>query len=291
MVRYLLGELSEEEQDRLEERFLSDDEWSEELLALENELKYDYAQGGLTPEERERFEKRFLRSQEDRDGIETAGAVLQAVSGMKRRPENSGFAWRHLRISQALGWSLAAAVLLSVSVVWLLVEIQRLRGRIGQMASSHSAEVEALQKRGADERLRVDRLRDELENARRQQAQVKERSAPAFVVLALTPGLARDPASAPKRLAMQPGTESVQVDLTLRSSAEYAGYRATLRTADGSEVWKSGNLRAAGRIVRCNLPARLLRPGDYELLLEGITPGRTFDEAGDYYFTVASSSR
>lgn len=66
MVNYLLGELPEEEQLRLEERFFTDDEYYQQLLALEDELLYDYAAGGLSSEQRVKFEQRFLSSPQAR---------------------------------------------------------------------------------------------------------------------------------------------------------------------------------------------------------------------------------
>src|SRR5690348_10746896 len=77
MSRYLLGELPEEEQIRMEERFFSDDELYQQLLALEDELKYEYAQGGLSAEQRRAFEKRFLQTAEDRRKVAVAGRVLE----------------------------------------------------------------------------------------------------------------------------------------------------------------------------------------------------------------------
>jgi anti-sigma factor RsiW len=80
MTRYLLGELSETEQLLVEERFFTDEEFSERLLALENELKYDYARGALSPQARARFERRFLATDEDRKEVEFAGAVMGMIA-------------------------------------------------------------------------------------------------------------------------------------------------------------------------------------------------------------------
>src|SRR5215471_12869718 len=73
VTRYLLGDLAEEEQVRIEEQFFADEEAYQQLLAVENELKYEYAQGGLTPAQRSAFERRFLRSEEDRQKVAIAG--------------------------------------------------------------------------------------------------------------------------------------------------------------------------------------------------------------------------
>ena len=80
LTRYLLGQLSEEEQQRIEELYFTDDEIHEQLVALEDELRFDYAQGKLNHREREQFEKRFLASAEDREMSAFASALASAFS-------------------------------------------------------------------------------------------------------------------------------------------------------------------------------------------------------------------
>src|SRR5438270_1655030 len=76
MIRYLLGDISNDEQVRLEEQFLTDDESYQQLMALEDELRYDYAQGGLNPRQRALFERRFLTAPAEQQKLELAKAVL-----------------------------------------------------------------------------------------------------------------------------------------------------------------------------------------------------------------------
>ena len=56
---YLLGELTEDEADALEERLVVDDELYDALLIGEDDLIDSYARGELAPQEAERFEARF----------------------------------------------------------------------------------------------------------------------------------------------------------------------------------------------------------------------------------------
>src|SRR5215475_5904414 len=80
MIRYLLGNLPEEQQLQVEREFLNDDQSHERLLALENELFYDYAQNKLSPGEREQFEKRFLSSERNRKRAIIASALAHKMS-------------------------------------------------------------------------------------------------------------------------------------------------------------------------------------------------------------------
>src|SRR5215467_1864906 len=81
MIRYLLGNLPEEQQLQVEREFLGDDQRYERLLALEDELFYDYAQNKLSPGEREQFEKRFLSTERNRKRAMITSALAHKMSG------------------------------------------------------------------------------------------------------------------------------------------------------------------------------------------------------------------
>ena len=108
-LRYLLGQLPEEEHARIERALLEDEDAFQQLLALEDELFHDYAQGGLDPEQRRRFEERFLASEEGRRRLADARALLGQVRSDRRRGE---------RLTRFL--LPAAAVLLLSAGAWLL---------------------------------------------------------------------------------------------------------------------------------------------------------------------------
>src|SRR5262245_42662184 len=80
LIRYLLGNLPEEQRLQIEGEVLGDDQRYERLLALENELFYDYAQNKLSPGEREQFEKRFLSSERNRKRAVLASALARKMS-------------------------------------------------------------------------------------------------------------------------------------------------------------------------------------------------------------------
>jgi len=64
---YLLGHLSHEEQEHLEERLIVDDDLSEELEISQGELIEEYRAGELTEKERQWFESNYLASREGRE--------------------------------------------------------------------------------------------------------------------------------------------------------------------------------------------------------------------------------
>jgi CHAT domain-containing protein len=77
--KYLLGQLSEEEEERVELRLLADADYSEEFGIVENELVDRYAEGSLSAEEREQFEAYFLRAPERREKLAFASALRRAA--------------------------------------------------------------------------------------------------------------------------------------------------------------------------------------------------------------------
>ena len=80
LTRYLLGELTEEEQEKIEERAFRDRRYLLEIEALECDLIDDYVRGALSEGQRRQFEERFLASAERRRKLQFARA-LKTVAG------------------------------------------------------------------------------------------------------------------------------------------------------------------------------------------------------------------
>lgn len=62
--RYLLGQLTDDEEQKLEERLLSDDDLFQEVELTKDELAQEYASGELTAKERKWLQENFLASPE-----------------------------------------------------------------------------------------------------------------------------------------------------------------------------------------------------------------------------------
>ena len=81
LMRYALGMLSEQEQERVEERVFADSQFFERLLVVEDELIDAYASGSLTEHERERFQRYFLKSKDDLDRVRFARELAARTAG------------------------------------------------------------------------------------------------------------------------------------------------------------------------------------------------------------------
>jgi anti-sigma factor RsiW len=105
LVRYLLGDLPDQQQAEIEDRAFSDPEYLRHIQAVESELIDEYVGGGLSTADRRRFEQRFFASAERRRKVEFAKA-LAAVT-----PEfaaTSGSAAEASKLAVTLGSGAAA---------------------------------------------------------------------------------------------------------------------------------------------------------------------------------------
>jgi hypothetical protein len=328
LVRFLLGELSEAEQARIEQLFFTDEDYFEHLLAVEDELRYDYVQGRLSPAHREKFTKRFLTSPSSRDSLGIPESVMSRLSVRKAGTKDdaarqlavgysahrpAGIAWVKLGshftnliaanpmfASTAFRWGFASAAIIVVAGFALMIQLTiSYRGQVDQLRRDLAQQKAALTQTEDEktalaqelEHVHSERLDLENELAKRNKPadQVAEQSQPSGAVVSfmLSPGLTRD-SGALKRITIPPGTAHLRLQLGLREPDDYSRYRAVLRTAEGKEVWRSGNLRAIrSSPLPVTLPAAVLRPGDYEMELIGLAERGQPESVDSYYFTVA----
>jgi len=80
IARYLLGELSEEQQIEIEDRAFADQEYLAGITAVENDLIDEYVRHELSESDRRRFEERFLASAARRKRVEFAKALASVES-------------------------------------------------------------------------------------------------------------------------------------------------------------------------------------------------------------------
>src|SRR5262245_26665663 len=85
IVRYLLGEaLSESEQAEIERRLFVDDDFVEEVQAIEFQLIARYLRNDLSPREHELFESHFLLSEERQKALEFVRGLSNSLHSPTR---------------------------------------------------------------------------------------------------------------------------------------------------------------------------------------------------------------
>lgn len=318
LTRYILGGLSDRERELVEAEFFENDDAFEQMLIAEEELTDAYVRGGLSAEDRARFEKGYLSSARGCERVQFARTLARAVSGARvgaappvpvaaDADERSilsavrafGAAWR-------VAFAVAALVVVA-GFAWLLVERSRMRDELAQLRSERAVLDERAQeseRRAAAEQARADELLAQLEGGRalptpegdagRQERPAPDKPVgpaprPSVLSFVLTPGLVRGGGA--RTLAVPDAASSVALRLNVEAGT-FQTYRAVIETADQRQVWRADALkprRANGAGASINLPsipARILPPGDYVLLLSGVRPDGGVEGVADYSFRV-----
>jgi hypothetical protein len=75
-IRYLLGRMSEHEENEFEAQYFADDNLFEEMVGLENELIDSYVRGELSEPDRRQFEQGYLTSTARRKNLQFAEVLV-----------------------------------------------------------------------------------------------------------------------------------------------------------------------------------------------------------------------
>jgi hypothetical protein len=257
IVEYLLGRASPDDRERIEDQYMSDPDFLAEVEAVERDLVDQYVRGEI-PALHAAFETGYLVSSSRREKVEFARALHAAPA--RGRPR-----W-HL--------AAAAAVLIAALGGWFLVADR-------PESAQEQASVEAPVPSGGAGPPPAPSLPPT--------ALPGTSAAPRVATVLLLPTLTRDSGATPT-LDLGDAAE-VRVQLVLES-AEYPAYRAAIRTAGGTEIWRSDRLTAgrsdAGPTITLILPAASFTSDDYLVRLEGIAANGRVEEMAGYYFRAAS---
>ncbi len=320
LTKYLLGNLPEDEQAQIEEKLFTDDDVFQQVHALKAELSDKYVRGNLTAQEKLQYEKRFLASQTGRADTLFATALTQVLA--EEEPQTvrpivaepqPGF-WESITAffrvpAFGLGAALACLLLLTVGGLWFYQESRRLHNEVEQAniarakAEAEARQQQELQTEIARAKTRNEELNQQLQQAQKErdqarkdlekagsQSQVSSSTATTLLSFLLVPGLVRGDNNR-ERITIPLNTGRIQIQLDLDQSDKYQSYRAELRTKSGKLMHRQNNLvsrvTAAGKAVFFLAPANGLRPGDYDVTLQGVLPSGEIEDANFYHFTVA----
>ncbi|HEX5732522.1 MAG TPA: hypothetical protein VF131_06780 [Blastocatellia bacterium] len=314
--RYLLGEARDEEQEQTERRLMTDREYFQDFLRLEEALIDEYIRGALNKHDRERFENYFIKAPERRESLEFAKALRryvtqdatlnsEKVAGLGREGLPPVFVSWQAR-SRAVIASLACVALLFVAcTAWLLAERARLKGQVeqlqterGEAARSEEELKQQIDQQGALSDSLVQRLNQaqaELEEKEQEIARLREANAPGqnaadagLVSMLLAPELHRG-GEAPRVAYLSKGSNRLRLKMVVEGE-RYKMYRAEVRTAEGVEILRSDELKAkASRnqmIVEIELAAGRIAQGDYMIALSGAAGDGGYEKISTYHFRV-----
>lgn len=300
MTRYLLGELSEQEQAALEERYYRDPQVFNEVLRVESELVDAYARGQLSTEMRERFENSYLKHPARRNRVEFARALTTRIDERENSvspAEQSAQSALHISWKQRLLAAVGGqrpALRFAMALVILFVALAGVWVFVNSRWRQQQREIQA--QRENQERREQTAAQQPTETPKQQNqvppetTQPAPNSAPPIVSLALTAGGVRGAGGGPTQTLVIPhDTTHAQILLDLKDDS-YPRYRASLRKIGGSEIFTQTNIRPrstkTGARFVFTVPARQLTSGDYTLTLGGITPEGEVDDLNKSLFRV-----
>src|SRR5262249_41334804 len=195
IIRYLLDELSESDQESFEEAYLHDDGLFEQLRSLEEELIEDYVKGDLSRRERRLFERRYLVSEQRRARVEAARQLVEVcsllASSQAAANDTIGSKWYSagLRLwmltrPHFAQWGGVAAAILLLLGSGLVIELLRLHRQLAAVNEEHKVfeqQAEEAERQSAREReqLMEERghniaLREELRNVNKRLGRLAE---------------------------------------------------------------------------------------------------------------------
>jgi hypothetical protein len=314
--RYLLGDATDQERERVEEQLMTDRQYFSHFLEAEEILIDEYVNGALGPGESETFETYFLRAPERRDKlafsrslnryirITGSGKSIDApTAGMKHGGSPATIAWpgQTLRLRQRALLAAAMLILIAGTVV-LLAENARIRKRIHEQQATPTKAEEELRHLLEEQIARNDELMRQLQEsqseasrikqelARLEQANGRHQQSPTSRIasLILAPGSVRDSGEI-NRVALSTGIQLLNLELILVGEGDQS-YRIKVQTVEGRDIWRQGNLRLRQRsgekIVMAAVPANQLPEGDYLITLSAAKGGRVYKEVATYYLTI-----
>jgi hypothetical protein len=321
LTRYVLGLLSEEEREQVDEASIVDDEVAARLRSVENDLIDGYVRGTLGKETLKRFESYYLSSRRRRESVRFASGFVRAVDRAAARgdtkseidsssaaeggrhekaagPPSSAWVMTRSKVIMALA---AVAALLLVACGVLMVEAVRTGNQLKVM----QAESAALDRRARDLERQLEAQRAASPAASQPERALESVSAAASPAASQTdrPGAAREArtialvllpqtraiASIPT-IVIPPGTDRVALELRLESD-DFPRYQAGLQDPATNEiVWRSGWLASKASADRASVsvlvPAGVLKTQHYSLQLTGRGEDGRDEVAGSYVFQI-----
>ncbi len=270
LTDYLLGNLPESEEIRLEEQYLANSDAQDRLAAVEDDLVEAFLEGQLSARERKQLEARFLASRRGRRKLELAKSLMALASQQKpvQEPKPSPF--------YPLRWVFTTAALLLVFALGWWMSVNMRQSSTSERAASQSNGTNA-QKGPAVAHPTQTPVPT---------ANPPENTNPTMIASIVLSPVARN-ADQSARLTIPQGARTVQIQLDLEVD-HHKSYRATLLGAGDEPKLNRRHLKAestrSGRAVVLSLPASLFEQGEYTILLGPDQNGST--PIAEYTFIV-----
>jgi hypothetical protein len=307
MVRYLLGLSTEEERAYVEERYFSDGEYFDHLLAVEDSLIDDFVTGRMPADRRTAFRESFALRHDD---IRFAASLFQATTKKKLDAELApepkhqmrGRKWMPFASPRlaALAVSIVALVLLIMSITLFFIN-KSIRNKLFQSETGLAELKEATQEQLNRERRQRELSERELETERNKRIEAEsllQKRAPAFLpneasdfkkIILGAAFLSRGARGTAREIRLPDNVRWVRFEIPVKTHGEYESYRVSIKLAGERVIFERGSLRLTGTSSNLvvTVPASELRQGDYIITLVGArASGAPPDELEQYSLRI-----
>lgn len=295
--RFLFGRLDSAEQTTLEKYLFTDDALEARVRLAEFDLADDYALERLSAAEREAFEEKFLRSAARKRKLTISTAMCDRFASIstvvttapKGAKTSISERWRLLFSLNQRAWRLGfgvAILVVLVGTVWLLVKEPRIKEGIRVGIFNRRAPAPAPSEPRPAAHANNTSSAPEHRITASPLPPHEPTASPAILSVDLISAASRDRYKIPLLDLPKGEHDIVRLHLALKLN-QTGSYRADLLTKDGSSVFSADGLKfnESGAGIEFDVPARLLRPGDYQIRL-GRPANETARGETKYYFRV-----
>jgi hypothetical protein len=278
--RLLLGELQPEERARVEQEFLMNAAYREEILAIESDLIDDYLDGMLSPEQREKLQRHLASTPEQRTRIRisrlvkrnlTSGAPAPVFDRGSPNDARPVLDIKFLRIGNPLVYLPIAAIVL-VAILLGAFEVINVRRINNERFAAESR------------RLEIERELARLNHESRKVPASNFRVFSATLLPIRTRG-----ASAPAQFSPPPNPEVLELKLVVTGES-YRTYSAEIQKPAFAAGFTITDLTIetveGSKAVVLRLPYRLFSEGEFRILLRGLTSDDKMEDIGEYVLQI-----
>lgn len=279
-----------------------------------------YVLGKLDPGKVEEFEAHFVDCPECVDELSISRGFVNDLKGLafqetllsdQRRPTETKQRWLPQLVPRNW-WPLAiafACLVLAVGIAFFAIRrLNRLEGEARQAredaAAINQKYQQGLQTATESERQyqltnqemaqRLDELEQKLKTdgtAVRQEQSLVRGSVAATVNFPIYPlvALVRGQAPVPVEIALPPSSSGYALSIPVEDPRNFSAYRVTILNDGGAKVFNRGGFKPdAYHALSLSLTSNFLRPGTYDLKVEGLTPPHDWIIVGNYPFRIAN---
>lgn len=267
---FVLGKVDDAERERIERLFLTEPQFKDRLLAIEQSLIDDYLEERLATDERESFLSVYAASADQRRKLRIARSIAEhaetstAVSPVNVPANLKRKRWSQLTTNPGLIFGIAAILIVVVILaLWL-------QSRRNDPHGQHLATERELASLNEPSQLRE--------------------TLPETATLSVAPITLRN-VRPQAQFTTRPDVRILELHLLLATNERPAKYRAVLRKGVTSEEFGFPELPAQDNnslLIRVRVPSSILSPGDYQIRLSSIAVDGTVTSVEEYSFTVGS---